>query len=384
MKLLVDTKARRVLFAEVSKLVADFFLSFLAMPLATVVDMVGKDSASGSVGNLYASVENLDRGYLQPGAAKDALLRPTMLTSPAATSSLFAMADPSMPAENLVRCTGISNLLCREGVARTPGTICPACGLPMTEKVEFVRPVTEERGLVKGAATYTMTDNLTIAPVTPVSAIPSAALLHSLGVRDLSALQEKTEQIYYQKLVVDVAAQRVVFAEAGKGVVDFLFSLLALPLSRVAKLVADTGGAEELGAVGNLRSSVAAMDPAYVQPGAGRESLLSPVVLSPPAHIGNSFRSLKRKLYTCNSIYSAGCGTFVTDGKGTPCPSCGDMMKTVTRYVPPGRSGQSQLLHQLSFAAAGARHGEAVLCRRRQVSSARALVASSGAARRTW
>ncbi|KAK3160375.1 hypothetical protein QOZ80_1BG0058700 [Eleusine coracana subsp. coracana] len=138
------------------------------------------------------------------------------------------------------------------------------------------------------------------------------------------------------KLVVDVAAQRVVFAEAGKDVVDFLFSLLALPLARVAKLVADTGSGEELGAVGNLRGSVAAMDPAYVQPGAARESLLSPVVLSPPAHITNSFHSLKRKLYTCGGIYSTRCGTFVTDGKGAPCPSCGDGMTTVTRYVPPG------------------------------------------------
>ncbi|KAL6626774.1 hypothetical protein ACP70R_030500 [Stipagrostis hirtigluma subsp. patula] len=154
------------------------------------------------------------------------------------------------------------------------------------------------------------------------------------------------------KLVIDGGARRVVFAEAGKDVADFLFSLLALPLARVAKLVADTGGA--VGAVGNLRGSAAAMDAAYIQPGASRDSLLSPTVLSPPAHTRNSFHYLRRELLTCTGIYSAACGTFVTDGKGTACPSCGDEMATVTRYVTPGRPGQKQLVQSPTAAGATA------------------------------
>ncbi|TVU21852.1 hypothetical protein EJB05_31522, partial [Eragrostis curvula] len=160
------------------------------------------------------------------------------------------------------------------------------------------------------------------------------------------------------RLVVDVAAQRVVFAEVGKDVADFLFSLLALPLARVAKLVADTGGDDgdgdgDLGAVGNLCRSAAAMDPAHVQPGAARESLLHPVVLAPPAHTTHSFFPLKRKLYTCRGIYSAGCGTFFSDAKGVPCPSCGGAMTTVTRYEPPGWQATRGVAP-----AAGARRGE--------------------------
>ncbi|TVU21856.1 hypothetical protein EJB05_31526, partial [Eragrostis curvula] len=65
------------------------------------------------------------------------------------------------------------------------------------------------------------------------------------------------------------------------------------------------------------------------------------------------FFSLKRKLYTCRGIYSAGCGTFFSDAKGAACPSCGGGMTTVTRYVPPGWQAPRGLAP-----AAGARRGE--------------------------
>ena len=45
------------------------------------------------------------------------------------------------------------------------------------------------------------------------------------------------------KLLVDTKAGRVLYAEAGKDVVDFLFSLLALPLGTVAKLLTAGAGA---------------------------------------------------------------------------------------------------------------------------------------------
>ena len=64
MKLLIDTKKNRVLFAEANKDVVDFLFSLLALPVATIVKMLGKESMCGSVGNLYGSVENLDYSYV--------------------------------------------------------------------------------------------------------------------------------------------------------------------------------------------------------------------------------------------------------------------------------------------------------------------------------
>ena len=68
MKLLVDRKAQRVLFAEASKEVVDFLFSLLALPVATAVKLLGKDAMVGCAGNLYASVEKLDSTYIQTGA----------------------------------------------------------------------------------------------------------------------------------------------------------------------------------------------------------------------------------------------------------------------------------------------------------------------------
>jgi len=65
MKLLIDRKAQRVLFAEASKEVVDFLFSLLALPVATAVKLVGKDAMVGCVGNLYASVDKLDSTYVQ-------------------------------------------------------------------------------------------------------------------------------------------------------------------------------------------------------------------------------------------------------------------------------------------------------------------------------
>nr|CAB3476232.1 unnamed protein product [Digitaria exilis] len=94
MKLLIDTKSQRVLYAEASKDVVDFLFSLLALPVATAVELLGKESMVGSVGNVYASVESLDDAYVQPGADKDKLLRTTAMLSPATgtkAASLFCL-----------------------------------------------------------------------------------------------------------------------------------------------------------------------------------------------------------------------------------------------------------------------------------------------------
>ncbi|KAM0926150.1 hypothetical protein ACQ4PT_003757 [Festuca glaucescens] len=92
MKLLVDTKAQRVLFTEASKDVVDFLFSLLALPVGTAVKLLGKESMVGCVGNLYGSVEKLDGTYVQASAAKDALLHPVVF-SPASGTSMLPLVE---------------------------------------------------------------------------------------------------------------------------------------------------------------------------------------------------------------------------------------------------------------------------------------------------
>ncbi|QHN79371.1 uncharacterized protein DS421_19g669510 [Arachis hypogaea] len=75
MKLLVDTKREKVLFAEASKAVVDFLFTLLQLPLGAVVKLLTKKHVVGCLGNLYSSVQNLDPTYMQPNVSKNILLK---------------------------------------------------------------------------------------------------------------------------------------------------------------------------------------------------------------------------------------------------------------------------------------------------------------------
>jgi hypothetical protein len=79
------------------------------------------------------------------------------------------------------------------------------------------------------------------------------------------------------KLLIDKASQRVLFAEAGKDVVDFIFGLLAMPVGAAASLLRaeDDGAAvDALGCVANVYTSVEKMDGAYMQGTEARNALI--------------------------------------------------------------------------------------------------------------
>jgi hypothetical protein len=141
MKLLIDTKAQKVLFAEAGKDIVDFLFSLLALTVSTAVKLAGKDSIVGSVGNLYASVEELDETFLQ-GVAKSALLRPTATTSPAisSNSSLLCLPEPSSgKPKTFYICMGITySSYCRTYLTDVNGKACPYCGSSMTTVAKYL------------------------------------------------------------------------------------------------------------------------------------------------------------------------------------------------------------------------------------------------------
>ncbi|CAO2204597.1 unnamed protein product [Urochloa humidicola] len=210
MKLLVDVKEMRVLFAEVDKDVVDFLFSLLALPVATIVKMVGKSSMSGSFGNLYSSVEKLDYTYVLPDVKKKEVLQPMVVPSAASTSrsSLLLPASSSAQPKSFFKCGSFYDS-CRnpEYVTDTRGTTCPKCFHKMTVPLMFVPQESDGsgynvqkpsstgagKGFVQGVVTYTVSDDLT---VTPMSTISSITLLSTTGVA-LRYLQENTVRLGY-------------------------------------------------------------------------------------------------------------------------------------------------------------------------------------------
>lgn len=90
LKLLVDTKGHKVLFAEATKKVVDFLFTLLSLPVATVIRLLTKNDMVGCLGQLCESVENLSDTYLQPNFDKDALLKPN---GTVAGANIFHLTD---------------------------------------------------------------------------------------------------------------------------------------------------------------------------------------------------------------------------------------------------------------------------------------------------
>ncbi|XP_074352068.1 uncharacterized protein LOC141691229 [Apium graveolens] len=65
------------------------------------------------------------------------------------------------------------------------------------------------------------------------------------------------------KLIVDRNAKRVIFGEAGKEFVDFLFNFLSLPVGRVVKLLSKD---KMVGSLGKIYESIEAMQANYMEP----------------------------------------------------------------------------------------------------------------------
>ncbi|KAJ7975864.1 DUF674 family protein [Quillaja saponaria] len=188
LKLLIDTKDNRVLFAETGKDFVDFLFNILRLPVSTVISLLTKNSMIGCLGNLYESVENLGETYMQPNQNKDYVLKPKVFANSANQSTLLLSNDDSTTPK-MYRCQYSRHF------TDIRGTTCP-CSYQMVTDVQYVvgkvaaqgSSGSSEGGFVKGVVTYMVMDDLT---VTPMSTISSMTLLNKFNVKDVGALQEK-------------------------------------------------------------------------------------------------------------------------------------------------------------------------------------------------
>lgn len=128
--------------------------------------------------------------------------------------------------------------------------------------------------------------------------------------------------------MIDTKSRKVLFTEAGKDVVDFLFSLLALPIGSIIKLITKESMA---GCLGAMYGSLEQMDNTYLL-STRSKSLLNPTTSTATS---TNFLLLSvstnapvdkiNKYYRClvsGSIYQSEFHNYVTDAYGTACPAC--------------------------------------------------------------
>ncbi|CAI9273522.1 unnamed protein product [Lactuca saligna] len=132
------------------------------------------------------------------------------------------------------------------------------------------------------------------------------------------------------KLLINSKTKQVLFAEANKEFVDFLFYILSLPVGTVIRLLSKNS---MVGSLGNLYDSIENLSDMYMQPNQSKDSVLNPnivnyganeALLLPPI----DFVPKARKFYKCPSH-----NTCVTDNPTAVCPSCNSKMSTEVAYV---------------------------------------------------
>ncbi|GAU12159.1 hypothetical protein TSUD_01250 [Trifolium subterraneum] len=204
MKLLIDTKNEKVLFAEASKSVVDFLLNLLCLPIGTVVKLLSSNGMVGSLGNLYESVENLNQNYMLPDQTKDVLLNPKAQCSSTEISGFLTHNDGNDDHDEGTKLYMCNNK-CNYQVAYDNTTKCPgrpgygSCGYNMNNVVNYVgnKKVAEKKtfihnGFVKDVVTFMVMDDLVIQPMSTISSI---TLLNKFNVKEIGTLQEKVVEM---------------------------------------------------------------------------------------------------------------------------------------------------------------------------------------------
>uniref|UniRef100_A0A2N9HCW7 DUF674 domain-containing protein n=1 Tax=Fagus sylvatica TaxID=28930 RepID=A0A2N9HCW7_FAGSY len=120
------------------------------------------------------------------------------------------------------------------------------------------------------------------------------------------------------KLMIHTESRRVVYAEASKEFVDFLFYILSLPVATFIPLLNE----EMVGSLGNIYDSIANLSTTYLRPNVKKDSLLKPIAYFPagtgvPLQLPNV--ESPRKLYRCSS----GNCTYVYDDSTAICSCSG-------------------------------------------------------------
>ncbi|CAL4965338.1 unnamed protein product [Urochloa decumbens] len=174
MKLLVDTKAGRVLYAEAGKEVVDFLFSLLSLPLGTVTKLLTAGAGAGVAGSASSSPPPDD------AAAK----LPTTGAMVGSVGNLHRSVA-ALDARHAKMATEVKLVLPDGGAATPP----PAAGEGSSGGGSVV-------GYVRDMVTYTVMDDLTVAPMSTIGAVTAIA---ALGVTDITGLQAKTAEIGYKE-----------------------------------------------------------------------------------------------------------------------------------------------------------------------------------------
>ncbi|KAK2643795.1 hypothetical protein Ddye_018990 [Dipteronia dyeriana] len=190
LRLIVDTKAGKVLFAEAGKDFIDFLIYLLSLPIATAVKILKEKNLNPMVcsfSHIYESLKNLPESFLQPNQDKNSLLNPRAPVY--ATGIPLTLSDYDFNAQKSYKCSK-----CYDYMAEVPNLNCSNCKGKVSIGMSYVPPSPVnyslgpvEGGYLRGLATYIVMDNLEFMPMSTKMFV---SLLKKSAVKDLDSLED--------------------------------------------------------------------------------------------------------------------------------------------------------------------------------------------------
>ncbi|XP_021867532.1 uncharacterized protein [Spinacia oleracea] len=181
MKIIIDKKTNKVVFAEAGKQVVDLIFHILSLPLATVVNLLHENNKDviGCLAEVFNSVESLDSSYLESNLNKNSILNPT-------TAIVVPLLSTKPTTQNhLLKCYTCSNSTLVCCLSDRQGTVCGHHSTKMTTVRSLVyEPRTP--GYVKEAVAFMVMDNLEVKPM-------SISLI-STHLKNLTSFEEREVQ----------------------------------------------------------------------------------------------------------------------------------------------------------------------------------------------
>lgn len=171
-KLLLSKSNKRVLYAEAGEEFPDLLFSFHTFPLGAVVKLLG-GYGMGCVDNLYKSVKDLScKDCMKSEECKAKLLSPK-IASYFGTKNQLLKIEEQVPQLKLFYCS-----ICKDCYVTFGGiTIEPCSHGPKGIQLRTINPKHSEivhdlgGAFVAGPAMFTVTDELIVKPLSPISGI---------------------------------------------------------------------------------------------------------------------------------------------------------------------------------------------------------------------
>ncbi|CAA0816066.1 Unknown protein [Striga hermonthica] len=265
LKAMINKQKTKVLYVETDSDFTDVLLSFLTLPLGTIVKVLKKHYGDvvpvlGSLTTLYTGLHNLDSGLFNIPGFKNLLLNPinpSLEKCCRLKINVYGTQPTGLDAKDGVFIKSKSTLIITDDLQVLHGVMGSAVQIFRNSGITDTVGI-EERNLTFGFdEIMDLLRGLLFSQSPLTELILGKKTIDNIAVKCETIGNQQTESCKVEKMTVKAIFQestnKLLFVEADDDFVDFLFGLLALPLGVVECLL---GGDTYLKNIDNLYKTV--------------------------------------------------------------------------------------------------------------------------------